>query len=206
MTLIQNLKNNTFLAGYLRKRRINTWVNCGRPIPAPHDTKQLAVLYYSVAYGLDILVETGTYLGDMIWAQKDYFQQIYSIELSKELFVSVKNRFKSFNHIKLIQGDSGEKIAEVLSEIESPALFWLDGHYSGGITAKGEKLCPIYGELSHIFKSSMQHLILIDDARCFIGDGDYPSLGELNAYTVQNSNYQMNVENDIIVLRARSDS
>ena len=37
---------------------------------------------------------------------------------------------------------------------KTPAIFWLDGHYSAGITAMGEQATPIFKELTHIFGDS----------------------------------------------------
>ena len=201
MTIKDYLKQNFFINVWLKKKRITGWIKGGySTIPAPHDIKQLNILHYAVANKLDVLVETGTYLGDMVWAMKDYFKKIYSIELSEELYKRAAKRFSNHKHIEIIQGDSSEKIGRILSEIKSPVLFWLDGHYSGGITAKGDKICPIYAELTHIFKSPFSHVILIDDARLFIGKEDYPSQEELKAFVTVNSSYQMKIEIDTIVL------
>ena len=200
MTIKEYLKQNFFIDAYLKSKQIARWKKNGHNIPVPHAIKQLAILYYAMANKLEILVETGTYLGDMIWAQKDYFEKIYSIELSEQLFNKAKKRFKNKNQVKLIQGDSSEKINQILNEIQSPVLLWLDGHYSGGITAKGDKACPIYAELNQIFNSPFSHLILIDDARLFTGKDDYPTLEELKTFVYKNSDYNMKVENDIILL------
>jgi hypothetical protein len=205
MKIKEYLKQNFFIDAYLKSKRIARWKKNGYNIPVPHDIKQLAILYYAMAYKLEILVETGTYLGDMIWAQKDYFRKIYSIELSEQLFIKAKKRFKNKSQVKLIQGDSSEKINQILNEIQSPALLWLDGHYSGGITAKGNKACPIYAELNQIFNSPFSHLVLIDDARLFTGENDYPKLEELKTFVYSNSDYNMKVENDIILLSKIND-
>jgi hypothetical protein len=67
-----------------------------------------------------------------------------------------------------------------MNKIDQPALFWLDGHYSAGVTAKGEKDTPIYEELNQILSSKDKgHVIIIDDARCFGTDPNYPSIKEL---------------------------
>ncbi len=200
MKIKEYLKQNFFINAYLKRRHIVSWEKNNYPVPAPHAIKQLSILYHALVYKINVLVETGTYLGDMVWAQKDYFQKIYSIELSEELFQKAKRRFRNKGNVELIQGDSSEKISEILSKIMSPVLFWLDGHYSGGITAKGAKVCPIYGELEHVFKSSYSHVILIDDARLFTGNDDYPTLNELSGFVSDNSTYKMKVENDIIIL------
>ena len=56
----------------------------------------------------------------------------------------------------------------------------LDGHYSAGETARGEKDTPIHEELAHIFRTGEPgHAIVIDDARCFGTDPAYPGLPEL---------------------------
>ena len=66
-----------------------------------------------------------------------------------------------------------------MKELKKPALFWLDGHYSGGETARGKKDTPILEELITIFGAKEEHIILIDDARLFGSAKDYPSLKEL---------------------------
>ena len=64
-----------------------------------------------------------------------------------------------------------------------PCLFWLDGHYSAGITAKGEKETPIWEELEHICDHPIKnHVILIDDASLFVGKNDYPNLDSLQKF------------------------
>ena len=167
----------------IRRRELKEladWERNGRPIPPPHIVKQQTLKTFSKRYGLKILVETGTYYGDMVEAMKDVFNQLYSIELSTELYKKAKKRFKGEKHIELICGDSGLELMNLMSKIDQPTLFWLDGHYSAGVTAKGEKDTPIYEELNHILNSTDKgHVIIIDDARCFGADPNYPSIKEL---------------------------
>jgi hypothetical protein len=68
-------------------------------------------------------------------------------------------------------------IADVLRDLREPALFWLDGHYSGGFTGMGAKETPIVEEVEAIFAHEQKgHVLLIDDARCFGTLPDYPTL------------------------------
>jgi hypothetical protein len=70
-----------------------------------------------------------------------------------------------------------------MKKLDQPALFWLDGHYSSGETAKGDKDTPIYEELKHILNFPGQgHVIVIDDARCFGNAPDYPDIEELSGF------------------------
>jgi hypothetical protein len=165
------------------KQDVVEWERNGRPAPPPHLIKQRAIRHYAEQFGLQTLVETGTYLGDMVEAMKHVFQKIYSIELSQELYEKAQQRFAGQGSIHLIQGDSGVELGKLMDQIDQPTLFWLDGHYSAGITAKGEKDTPIYEELSHVFGLPQKgHVILIDDARCFGKDPAYPSLEEMTEF------------------------
>ena len=59
---------------------------------------------YQKKHNINILVETGTYLGDTIAKQLLNFKEIYSIELSKNLYKKAVERFKNETKVKLIQG------------------------------------------------------------------------------------------------------
>ena len=201
MTSIRDrIKQIPLIEPYVDRRNIRRWFRSGRPLPAPHQVKQLAITTKAVEFDLDVLVETGTYLGDTIWSQKDYFKRIYSIELSPELHARAARRFSNEAHIKLLQGDSSARLSDVLKSLEGPALFWLDGHYSGGPTAKGDKNCPIWAELEQIFSHGGENVIMIDDARLFDGTDDYPTLNELSDHVLSNGDYEVSVATDIIFL------
>jgi len=183
----------------------DAWLKNGKPVPPPHIVKQMAITEYQARSNYQTLVETGTYMGDMIEAQKENFSTIYSIELSEDLFKKAVKRFKQDEHVAIIKGDSEKMMPEVLKKVTKPAIFWLDGHYSAGPTARGDKDCPIYGELDAIFENKqVDHIILIDDARDFNGTHDYPSLDELEDYLkTRRPNYQMEVKDDIIRLNTK---
>ena len=168
------------------QRDLVAWQRAGKPVPPPHLAKQQVLRHYARTYGLRILVETGTFYGDMVEAMRADFDRVYSIELSKELHQRATQRFSGVENVELIQGDSGTELGNVLKRIEQPALFWLDGHYSAGPTAKGHKDTPIFEELEHILSAqALPHVIIIDDARCFGADADYPSLDELGEFVRQ---------------------
>lgn len=44
-----------------------------------HIKKQKTIMLYQKKYRSEAFVETGTYLGDMVWAVKSIFKEIYSI-------------------------------------------------------------------------------------------------------------------------------
>ncbi len=162
-----------------RGNTIHQWEKQGKPSPPPHAFKQQTIIDHAKQYNCSVLVETGTYMGDMVFAQLYNFKKIYSIELSDYLWRLAVNRFKEYQFVNILQGDSSSVLPNLVPTITEPAVFWLDGHYCGGITAQADVFCPIYGELEAIFKSPLQHVILIDDARCFDGTYDYPTYEDL---------------------------
>ncbi len=177
------------------------WELNGRTLPPPHILKQTVIQSYKAQFLLDTLIETGTYQGAMIEAQRRFFDKIISVELDPKLCKAAQKKFSKYSHITIIEGDSGKVLPSLVPTLTKAVLFWLDGHYSSGITAKGEKECPIYEELKPILQSKFKHIVLIDDARHFVGEKDYPTLEELEAFVKRtNSIYQMEVKYDLIRL------
>ena len=97
-------------------------------------------------------------------------------------------------------GDSSRVLSEVLPRITEPCLFWLDAHHSGGVTARGPVDTPIMAELQLIFDARIPRaVILIDDARCFVGENDYPTLDALRQFVLENRpTWAVEVQDDII--------
>jgi len=176
------------------------WILKKCPLPPPHIVKQKAIREYKEKYGYRVFVETGTYMGDMVEALKNEFKKVISIELSEELYSQAVERFIKDMNVEIINGDSGLILSNIIEKINEPAIFWLDGHYSGGITAKGEKVCPIYEELNAILEQKhFKHIILIDDARLFGVNKEYPDIDSLTAFIKQTGAiYHVDVKHDII--------
>lgn len=178
---------------------IADWENKGKPVPPPGVLKQQIVRQYQARYNVQTLVETGTFLGDMIAAQLSNFSRLISIELSPRLHRDARNRFRKHSRVELYEGDSSRVLPGIMPTISEKALFWLDGHYSAGITALGEKESPICEELDAIFRYDKGHVLLIDDARGFIGEGGYPTLDELEQLIKsKNPAYNIEVKDDVI--------
>lgn len=159
------------------------WERQGRPSPPPHIVKEELIRDYAKTFKTNVLIETGTYLGDMVQAMKKSFARIVSFELDEKLAAQAQERFTNDKHVEIVQGDSGKLLGDYLKTINEPCLFWLDGHYSGGITAKGNLETPIKNELQSILSHPVAgHVVLIDDARCFTGENDYPTVEELQQF------------------------
>lgn len=186
LTRLKALFRNTTvydLYNWLRYRV--EWLNwvVGRLDRAPHLLKRRVIASRARDFRPEVFVETGTLFGDMTYAQRNNFRQLYSIELDDYLFERATRRFRRFPHIRILHGDSGRKIAEVLRGLDQSCLFWLDAHYSGGITARGDQMTPVFDEIRHILNHPIKaHVIVIDDARLFDGTDGYPTFRELQEF------------------------
>jgi hypothetical protein len=153
-----------------------------------------------------IWVETGTLVGDTAKYLSKVSKFVYTLEPSEKYYnLSVKNLTKCKN-VKIYNDTSENKLKDILEIIKpnSEVCFWLDGHWSGGDTFKGETDTPILSELDTIEKylNKFSKLnILIDDFRIFdIGNNVdiYPSKEVLIEYAAKN-NLKWRITRDIFI-------
>lgn len=148
-----------------------------------------------------VFIETGSYLGSGIQkALQAGFKEVYSIELSPSLYDHCCKLFEGNPQVHLYLGDSSIELENIISVIDQQATFWLDAHYSGGITATSGN-SPILTELKVIAQHPIKtHTILIDDVRLFgTSESDFIKLEEIiNAIKEINPNYIFYFENGYI--------
>jgi hypothetical protein len=167
--------------------------------PIPHLLKQRVVLNYAATTGARIFVETGTYYGDMLQACLAHFDQLVSFEIEEHFYERAQRRFGENSKVTLLHGDSGKLLPEVLRTIERSCLFWLDAHYSCGLTGRAALETPICRELEAIFRHPLRHTILIDDANAFDGTHDYPAIAWVEN-AAHNAGYSFSLSQNIIRL------
>lgn len=126
------------------------------------------ILHLTKKNNYNYFVETGTLMGETILRFIDDFDKLYTIELSPYYYNEFNNTNYNREKIKSILGDSSEMLKPVVNELNGDTIFFLDGHYSSGNTAKGTKDCPLLEELSIINRYfKYEGLIIIDDLRLF---------------------------------------
>ena len=166
-----------------RKRVTLSWRLRGSPAPPPHVVEQDILLRYQKQRRFSTFVETGTFTGEMIHAMRPHFARLISIEMAPAIFEATKRRFAGDARVELLLGDSGVLLPRVLSTLNHPALFWLDGHYMGGTTARADQDSPVRAELAALLHHPVRrHIVLIDDARLFTGTDGYPTIDELRTW------------------------
>src|SRR5665811_736549 len=181
--------------------QILSWIAGGSLSPPPHAVKMRTIRAYLRRFSIAHFLETGTYFGDTLEYIAGTGVECTSIELSEDLFAAAKLRVQHYNNVTLILGDSSLYLPTYLQTLDDAALFWLDGHYSGGVTARGEVSTPISIELQSIIEHRVAtHVILIDDARLFDGSDDYPLLEDLLQTIRGSGKYEVEISTDIIRL------
>ncbi len=117
-------------------------------------------------------IETGTYLGNTaIWAS-EHFETIYTIEIDHEISQKAFFNARHKNNINFIIGDSSKELSAISSALTGSNIYWLDGHWCQEVP-KISFECPLVYELNSIV-ARPDDIILIDDARFFMGVVPYP--------------------------------
>lgn len=126
-------------------------------------------------------IETGTYLGDSAELLGDSFASVCSIERDSALYERACRRFEANPHIRIVQGTSREKLMEVVPPNGVPTLFWLDAHYSGGVTAGLDDPCPLLAEIEVVrsTRDPRETIVLVDDARGLLGQNGWPLMSDV---------------------------
>ena len=145
-------------------------------------------------------IETGTYFGlTTRWLSKRS-SQVISLEPDPTLAAFVRRRLRRLENTTVLNESSESGLRPALEAAKDKVCLFLDGHYSGGITYRGNLISPIVSELDTVAEHLPQLLscrIFVDDFRLFGQndlDGAYPSPNLLvdfaraymDGWTVQN--------------------
>ena len=194
-----------FIKEILKAYRLYQWYRkTNSSPPAPHFLKQSILLRHSIENAS--WIETGTFMGDTTKILAQNFPLVHTIEPSKHCLEIAKKNIGNNKNVTYHEGTSEDCFDRVCSLVSGDVCFWLDGHYSGGITYQSRSDTPIEYELkiiSKYLKYFRNIVILIDDIRCsHIDINNYPSL---NYYVdwANSSNLNWVIENDIFIIKSK---
>lgn len=131
--------------------------------------------------GADVIVETGTYRGVTAARCARVFKKVYTIELDPDLAREATRFLAPRRNVEVICGDAVNELSTVFESRDvASAVVFLDGHYSGGVTATTDIPEPALEELNLLLRYKAQvGAILIDDFRSFGLEKDFPSKAQL---------------------------
>ena len=141
------------------------------PLPAKRILDALATIPSAT------FVETGSYHGSGIhYSHQAGFTKVVSIEPVEEFYELCSKKFAeqiTKGSIKLVLGSSEEKLSEVISQIDSPIVYWLDGHFQGADSSA--KNCPLSDEVDSILSRGIfpSDVVMVDDIRLIREPGSW---------------------------------
>jgi hypothetical protein len=146
-------------------------------------------------------------MGDTTSLLSKVAKMVYSIEPEPTLFSEAEQRFSNTSNVKMIKGLSEGVFPRLLPTISGDICFWLDGHYSAGITFQGPQDTPIMDELSAIGENIARMskvVVMVDDIRCF--DPKNPEFSAYPAVDVlvdwaRKHNLKWHIEHDIFIAK-----
>ena len=159
-------------------RIVLQWRIAGRPIPPPPPVKQSIVKEYQRRFGPRTLIETGHV------RRRDDRRRPRSLRSPscRSSWIATGTRVLSPASAPAARDAAAGRqrrrgCRKCSRRWPAPALFWLDAHYSGPITARGVLDTPIVQELAAIRAHPVAgHVVLIDDMRDFTGADGYPTV------------------------------
>ena len=190
------------------RKLVENWKKKGCQIPAVDAYKRRLLAEIVNLNNRNIFIETGTFLGDTVFDIYPLVDKVITIEVSKKLKNNAAKRFAGNSKVEILEGDSAKVISTINTDnlLKDRVIFWLDGHYSCGETAMGEKETPIFEELEVVLgRCDSGHIVLIDDAREFNDNPGYPSIDALmDKLKFLRPTAAIRIENDCIYIEPHS--
>lgn len=159
--------------------------------------------------GTRLFIETGTFEGKTaLWAMQ-HFDVVCTIEGDRDRFWRFLGQATQLHDARLKPyfGPSQEMLWQVIDADPSPALFWLDAHWTGHADhppVEGVE-CPLIEELRVVNRRVRvpNHIIMIDDANFFTHQGRivnyraWPTLDEVMTELLELDRYIF-IHSDVI--------
>jgi len=148
----------------------------------PHSyMKYLALRGLARRTGARCLIETGTFRGVTSARCARIFARVVTIELDAALARDAEQRLARHANVTVLQGDAAVLLPAAFERHGcGDAVVFLDGHFSGGITAKGPVVEPALAELEILARYADRICgIVIDDFRLFGVEPGFPKKAEL---------------------------
>lgn len=126
------------------------------------------VLAFKEKGDIENFVETGTFKGSTSFWAAAHFKNVYTIEIDPAISKATASQPNCPRNIEFFVGNSKDVLPQVVSKLKGRSIFWLDGHWCNVSEFGKEDECPLMDELKAV-AALQDALILIDDARAFLG-------------------------------------
>jgi len=110
-------------------------------------------------------VETGTGYGDTAYIASTKFKKVYTIDINPDVYENQRPWLKAATNVFRFLGDSVVQLPSILSTLDAPTFFYLDGHWTGQQKPQPDCECPLLEELALICSRPQvaRDVIMIDN-------------------------------------------
>jgi hypothetical protein len=157
-------------------------------------------------FKINDFIETGTFKGGTTYWASKIFKNVFTVEYSSVLYKAAVLKLSNCRNVTCYFGNSPSQLPQIISQLNSPAIFWLDAHWCGGSTYGVDDECPLLEEISLIIEQNENHIIIIDDARLFLkppskllSSDQWPGLNEILCLLLKRPDFYTFVSEDVIV-------
>lgn len=133
------------------------------------------VKIFTKSHDVPIYCESGTAGGASVLVASDLFKKCFTIEIIEGRLLD-QIKFGLSDRVEFYTGDSVKVLPEIIAQFNGQyVFFFLDAHFCDSIpNTTGVKECPVLDELK-VISTYQKSIILIDDARLFLGHPPYPN-------------------------------
>jgi hypothetical protein len=155
----------------------------GSPLNLHSLTKYRVISALARRVGATCLIETGTFLGVTAARCARSFDTVLTVELDAQLAARAAKVLAGLRNVTVYHGDAVTLLPQMLAHPGAgKTVVFLDAHYCGGNSARGDVPEPALAELD-ILASHRDRIvgIVIDDFRCFGVEDGFPTKAQLLA-------------------------
>ena len=172
--------------------------------PPPSIIKHKILLRHGIKFAN--WIETGTFIGETTKFLSKNYPRVHTIEASNECIQIAKRYVGRKSNITFYQGTSEDLFESILQKQTGCINFWLDAHFSSGITYEGSNLSSIISELLSISKNINkfdQIAVFIDDIDGhFFDPKSYPKI-DYYVEWANNKKLKWLIENNIFIAKTK---
>jgi len=141
---------------------------------------------------IPICIETGSHRGGGSWTFYNFFDEVFSIELSDSLFEHCTSTYQG-EKLTFLKGASTDLLPDIVSSISEKYFLFLDAHGSGGGTTFDPNIgrfgSPVLQEIECV-KDNLPEWLIVDDIRDFDRLETYPSREEIIQKVAEIGDYE----------------
>jgi predicted O-methyltransferase YrrM len=106
-------------------------------------------------YGIQSVIETGTWIGGTARAMSSMVRQLYTVEVNHEFYMQAQQILGTLPNVRQFLGQAQDFLPSLIRAAKKPTLYYLDAHWHGSH--------PLLEELEHVVAGDESPIIVMHD-------------------------------------------